>query len=247
MSVADILAKLWRWWRERFEAFRDPDRMPHHVTALSTAALAIFACLAWLEAVRGTQALEGQLAVQRAGQRPWIALDMEAEGPLAQGLNGWEFIVKYSLTNVGKSPAFSVDFLATMIPLGDVQSDPPDKKGYSYVPPTKAVIAATEATCKEQDRMRDDGWGETMFPTAVPQNGRWRVHVNSGTTGFIPGFVIIGCSTYRFAGDDIIHKTWRAFELGEKAYGKMIDLSQPTIPMENLAFFRYPEHGSYAD
>ena len=62
-----------------------------------------------------------QIDLMKTDQRPWISLDMLPEGPLVRDVNGWNFIVRYTLNNAGKSPAFNVDFIAVMVPLAEVQ------------------------------------------------------------------------------------------------------------------------------
>src|SRR4029077_595291 len=185
-----------------------------------------------------------QVKLMEADQRPWISLNMEAEGPLTRGANGRSFIVKYTLNNVGKSPAFSVDFVAVMIPLADLQPYLPPQQGFSFPEPTKAIDAAVENACGEQAMMR--GFGDIMFP-AVPQTKRWRVHGGPIGPGFIPGFAIIGCATYKFVDDPTPHRTVRIFDLENRAYGQMIDLGQEIIPIDGLAFFPHPENGSRAN
>ncbi|QBR71584.1 hypothetical protein CU048_10170 [Beijerinckiaceae bacterium] len=187
-----------------------------------------------------------QLTMVEAEQRPWISLDMQPEGPLTRDSNGWNFIVKYTINNVGKSPAFNVNFLATMIPIGDPQPTPPEPWGFSHAMPTKAVETAVETTCRDFEQGRVVGLGEIMFPS-VPQNRRWKPHSNPIGPGFIPGFVIIACATYKFVGDPITHRTVRIFDLERRAYGQMIDLGAETTATDDLSFFPHTENGSRAD
>lgn len=195
-------------------------------------------------AVRQWDVANGQLAVMRADQRPWISLDIEPEGPLIRDGNDWSFIVKYTINNVGKSPAFDVDFLAVMISLAAPQSIAPPPQGFSYGPPTKAVDTAVETACEEQQMFGNPG--SIFFPSA-PQTNRWKAHGGNPRVGFIPGFSIVGCVTYRFTNEPIRHRTVRIFDLEMRAYGQMIDLSATTIPIESLTFFPHYPTGSRAN
>jgi hypothetical protein len=203
-----------------------------------------------------TEISQRQIKLMEADQRPWISLDMQPEGPLTRDSDGgWNFIVRYTITNVGKSPAFRVNLLATMIPMGDLQPNPPPPNGFAFDLPTKAVDAEVETTCGFFDgetsfipnsRPTMAGVREIIFPN-VPQNRRWRPHSKPVGPGFIPGFIIMGCATYKFAGDHIPHRTVRIFDLERRAYGQMIDVRTETTTTNDLALIPYPENGSRAD
>lgn len=61
-----------RWARPSVEK-----QFPHYLIAAFTFGLGVFACCAWIESRRGTQALEGQLKIMREAQRPWVGIDDE--------------------------------------------------------------------------------------------------------------------------------------------------------------------------
>lgn len=231
-----IAALAVRAWREK--DIRD------WLTATSGWAQLIAVGLAAYYAFGQLTVMRGQLEATEADQRPWISLDMQAEGPLIRDSSGWNFNVKYTLNNVGKSPAFGVDFIAIMVPLGVAQPNPPPPQGFSYGMPTKVVDAAVETACEEQLRL--PGYGEIMFP-GVPQNKRWKPHSDPVGAGFIPGFAIIGCATYKFVDDTVIHRTVRIFDLEKLAYGQMVDLATEKTATDDLAFFPHPENGSRAN
>lgn len=161
-----------------------------------------------------------QANIMAADQRPWISLDMQPEGPLARDVNGWNFNVTYTLNNVGRSPAFNVSFVAGIMPLGTRQPDPPPTNGFSYGIPTREIDAEVERVCDASTAFPDSG--EIMFSN-VPQTKRWKPHGSlKDDAGYIPGFVIVGCATYKFVDDQRPHRTIRIFELTQSAYGKMI-------------------------
>jgi hypothetical protein len=49
-----------------------PDNFPHYLTAFFTFLLGVFALFAWIETRKGTQAIEGQLAIMRMEQAPFV-------------------------------------------------------------------------------------------------------------------------------------------------------------------------------
>ena len=183
-----------------------------------------------------------QANIMEIEQRPWISVDMNAvSAPTFDEANNRIFTVGYTLKNVGKSPAFNVDFIADAIQLADIRSSPPPSSGYAYASPEKAINAAVESTCGASGT-----FSEIMFPD-VPENKRWRVHLSPVKSGFIPGFAIIGCVTYKFFNNTEQHSSSRVFDLESKAYGQMIDLSRTDIPLDELVFFPHPENGSRAN
>jgi len=100
-----------RWHRARalrhWAAGSLRDNVPHYLIALFTLFLVVFAWYAWDESTRGTAALQEQVLVLKADQRPmiWVTdLDpaptyLDASG---QVLWGWRF------QNIGKSIAYNV-------------------------------------------------------------------------------------------------------------------------------------------
>jgi len=183
----------------------------------------------------------GQLGVMQADQRPWVSLDMQIDSPLIRDASGLNFLVKYTMNNVGKSPAFDVDFLAKMIPIGEAQPNAPPPS-FSFRFPEETVDVAVEEACKDLGALRN---GQIMFPS-VPQTRQWQLRSDL-KSGFIPGFAVIGCATYKFYNDPVLHRTARIFELGIRNYGKMIDLGASTISVDDLAFFSHGHNGSRAN
>jgi hypothetical protein len=187
--------------------------------------------------------MQGQLDVMRADQRPWISLNMQADGPLVHDERGWHFIVKYNVTSVGKSPAANVDFVATMIPWGPPLDVRPEAGAPLMFPmPDADVRAATETACNAMAGFgappRD--FGQIMFPGE--QDGKRfsaNPHGNIPQRGFINTFLVIGCATYRFLGDPTVHRTVKILEVSKNGYGTLIDLSGENVPLEDLWSFPY--------
>lgn len=199
---------------------------------------------AFRESQRQANAAQVQVKIMQDEQRPWISLDMQPEGPLTRDSNGWNFIVKYALNNVGKSPAFDVDFHTAMIPSGSVQQDSLPREVRSHTP-SGAVDDAVKKTCSMM-KQNFPGYGEVMFP-GIQQILRYKPRSEPVGPGFIPGFVIIGCATYKFADDSKVHETVRIFELTKRTYGEMVDLNAESIAADDLAFFPHRGNGSRAN
>ncbi|WP_429344737.1 hypothetical protein [Paraburkholderia sp. GAS42] len=191
--------------------------------------------------------MQGQLNVMRADQRPWISLSMQADGPLVHDATGWSFLVKYSVANVGKSPAANVDFVATMIPWGPPQPNS-DGSPTTFPDATADIHAATENICNAMEGFGGAaGYGQILFP-GEQQGQQFRVHPN-GTiagTGFVRDFIVIGCATYKFLGDPVTHRTVRIIDVSKSAYGQLIHLGGETIPLEGLAPIPHPG-GTFAN
>src|SRR5471032_346758 len=135
------------------------------LTIICAAIAAVAAVIAALIYNNQLSVMQGQLDVMRADQRPWVSLSMQADGPLVQDANGWTFLIKYSVTSVGKSPAANVDFVATMIPWGPpLPERPPAGAPSSFLMPDADVHAAIETACNFMQGLgapRD--FGQLMF------------------------------------------------------------------------------------
>jgi hypothetical protein len=217
------------------------------VIALGAIVTGVVGYYQW-RALQGTDnAIHRQLALMESDQRPRISLEMFLIEPFINDADGSHIDIGYKINNVGKSPAVSVNFLATMLPLGNIQPAAPTiPPGFAVRIPSDEINSAAETICEEQDGLRDAfKTGEIMFPN-IPQTRKWRVRGLRGP-GFIPGFVVIGCVTYRFEGDLAIHRTIRIFDLSMQPYGQMINLGAESIHPGDLAFFPHSENGSRAD
>jgi len=193
------------------------------------------------------KASRDQLQSMKFDQRPWISLEMQPEGPLARDENnGLAYTFGYSLSNVGRSPAFNVMFTATMMPLADPIEGPPTSGGFSYPEPVAALQRAIAQVCNANTDARAQGMGEVMFPGAA-QNLRWKAHSTGADKGFVPGFAVVACVEYQFSGDPAVHKTVRVFDLVPRGYGKMIRLSASSGDPTELVFIRHQIAGFSAD
>lgn len=193
------------------------------------------------------RASRDQLQSMKFDQRPWVSLEMEPEGPFVHDeSNGLAYTFRYSLNNVGRSPAFNVMFTATMMPLADPKETPPVSGGFSYPEPLEALRRAIAQTCQENDVARAQGMGEVMFPNAA-QNLRGKAHSPGLAKGFVPGFVVVACVAYQFSGDPTVHKTVRVFNLEPREYGKMIHLDSSNGDSPELVFSPQLVEGFSAD
>ena len=181
-----------------------------------------------------------QVKLTEADQRPWISLDMAAEGPLLRDTYGRNFNVRYTLNNVGKSPGFNVDFIAVLMSLGKVQKTQPPPPGFSYGEPSKdAMDVIVKNTCDGLNLLPGSG---RHHVSKRPTNQEMETARRHQKKGFIPGFLIIGCVVYQFADDAMRHHTARIYELSALAdRANDMNLSPDSIPTADLAFFpHYP-------
>jgi len=112
------------WFRA---SFLNPDNLPRHLTALFTLLLAVFAFEAWTEAQRETHALQGELAVLEADQRPYIGLANFIEQPLFVAQSNQaplgQVVWKWQYMNYGRGIAYNVRF-RDFIKVGDERYQP---------------------------------------------------------------------------------------------------------------------------
>jgi hypothetical protein len=108
------MRRLWNWF---YTSFLLPERINQFLTVLATAALVVFAWRAWTEAQNTTRAIQGQLDVMKADQRPlmWIT-DAEAAPQFHDdtGQISWSF----AFNNIGRSMAYNVVW-TTYIKIGN--------------------------------------------------------------------------------------------------------------------------------
>lgn len=130
-----------------FFCWLNPDNLPHYLIAAFTLGLAIFACNAWLEAQKGTQALQGQLKVMLEDRQPYIGPTENLGAPnlhlsnIGTGQVTWQF----AFENYGKSLARNIRFrMYVKIGKNDVYraSYGPAISVGSDMPPSATAIAA---------------------------------------------------------------------------------------------------------
>jgi hypothetical protein len=78
-----------------------PDNFPHYLTAFFTFLLGVFAFFAWIETRKGTQAIEGQLAIMRTEEMPFI-WTMAVLPPPSYEHNDQRVTWNYNFANFGK-------------------------------------------------------------------------------------------------------------------------------------------------
>jgi hypothetical protein len=119
------MRRFWEWIKP---SIINAHNFPHYLTAIFTLALAVFAYNAWIEAQRGTHALEGQLLAIRAEQRPYIGPVNIFTSPFFTVTpdHGGQIEWNIYFTNYGKSVAYD-EKTVTFIKVGDE----PYQKSYS--------------------------------------------------------------------------------------------------------------------
>lgn len=192
------------------------------------------------------KASRDQLLAMKFDQRPWISLDLTPSGPLDRDVNGWGYTLGYTMVNVGRSPAFNVNFTANMIPLADAVDVPPAGNGFAFPEPTAAIRRKVDEMCAAGNDARSQGMGEIIFPS-VSVTRRWRATSPTPEGGYVPGFAVVACLTYQFSGDTSVHRTVRVFDLTRVQYGEMIHLAVENDAPQQLTFFPHPIEGFTAD
>jgi hypothetical protein len=115
------MRRFWEWF---VGSVSDPHNLPHYLTAIFTLALAVFACYAWLESQRSTQALEGQLVALKAEQRPFLWTrnigQPRFESP---PIYGGQVLIDWQYMNYGRGIAYNIASVS-YIRVGDGRYEP---------------------------------------------------------------------------------------------------------------------------
>jgi hypothetical protein len=99
------------WIRRVGCCLRSSHAAPHWFGAFFTLVLAVFAFFAWLESMRTTAALQGQLDILKVEQRPYLYQSSVTGGPVT-GLPSFQadtgqVLWNFYLTNFGHSVAYN--------------------------------------------------------------------------------------------------------------------------------------------
>jgi hypothetical protein len=180
---------------------------------------------AWNEATYGTKALQGQLEVLRADQRPWV---YDKGAKIWTNLFIYEdhaiFTIAFLLENVGKSPARGVNIQGTFLFTNGSATEA--YAGYQVCDlsrelPPKAVP------------------GRVIFPNqSAPHNHvftmngsnfqQWR----NWKEGQIAALIIAGCTDYFWGDSPVHHQTRFIFELDKTGPDNKSFLMVPGMPGE---------------
>jgi hypothetical protein len=176
-----------------------------------------------------------------ADRRPWVAVDIALAGPLRWTDDGARMLFRFTLSNVGRAPAFQAFVHAKMITFfGDPRAaqrefcEPTRNQAAGFgitifpgqgLPVTHdLVIGNADIDLQEQNVRRD-------FPEGPePTFGRWLMPM------------LVGCVNYRFEWDGPIHQTGfiatirRAVPLNDSF---VISREIGDVPVNELAFERF--------
>lgn len=232
------------------------------LTAAATVAIAVLTYyVAQLTSEQGKIATR-QLSIIESDERPWISTKIEIIGSLAITDNGAEIRIRYTLENVGKTPAFNVVafplIAAAIFPAGP---------NYIFGPidPINEVKKACKKYSQSLSDFLDAGFtllfGNTIFPnktftkeeTAVidfpPTIPSSLMISKRQMTG--PAF-LISCVDYRASAETAHHQTGDAFYLDRRNPdnpSKSIDIDLTTtgvVHQEDLRLIPYAL-GAYAN
>ncbi len=200
-----------------------------------------------------------------AEQRPWVAVDVDIAGSLAYDDKDWDAGVrwhiplKYTMRNIGKTPATNVSFFAEVIPFV-LSHRPADKirdgEPYGIPTPGTDVTKEIESICGFPEKMSSHnmGWGKVLFPGEETGGvfglngnpGRF-VEIDYADGGYTGQFLIIVCTSYGSTYTDSFYRTAKSFNLYKRTGDSMINLSGEHIPLDALALAQHPDQkGSQA-
>jgi hypothetical protein len=232
------------------DSLKKPDNFPQFLVAIFTLLLAVFAVLAWVEATRGTKAIQGQLDVMKSDQRPWIKVEAEIWSDLTfQGDIG-ALPVRFFLKNVGKYPAFDADVWIKTFLMADGHTDLFEEQR-KYCASTRAFGG------RKSNDVINGTHGVFLFPDEkIP----WLPDGTIVSGGVGPGEIkefskvidgkrqiniwIYGCATYDQGRPDTVHQTGFVFQLARRVKpGGPISYSfspDDPVPKDLLLLFPAP-------
>jgi hypothetical protein len=208
-------------------------------------------------------AAETAKAALIADQRPWISLDVQPVGSLAYDALGWDagtrwhIPLKYTLKQIGKTPATNVSVFGEIIPYTTLHFSQ-FKDGKPIFPPVAGVDLTKEfeTVCSFPEKMDDAkmGFGTVLFPNdpyssiGYMNGDPTKFQAAKGeNTGYVHQFLVIACVTYRSTLDNSHYRTAKSYILFKNSGNQLIDLEGETIPLSNLGFAVTPfSTGSYA-
>ena len=221
---------------------------------IATAGLIVVGLLSFGVSLLQWQAIRGQLDAMQADQRPWIKIHrvikgeaMDLSSPIAI------FPVRFTIENVGRSPAFNVQFDVRMQPYAD------------------NVEQNANALCSQLKMMstQNENLGQVLFPnTSVADDelGGFGGHMAAAVTHesvlnaarpnpvlkndlSVPVFVY-GCATYRAGSENKQHQTGFIFMsaqiIGDHSDTFGLDVTKP-IEAEKLLLFETQQGSGLTD
>lgn len=205
--------------REKCERrFRGWGLAANIASALATIFAAAFAAGAYEASLRAVGEARSQVEAARtangiardalvAADRPWVRVDVSMNGPVRTSLKGTNFSLRFTLKNVGHSPAMLVALHASMVLdaqatdlladqrklCGPLRAGAPQSVGDGkFLFPDQEVVLV-RGTSFDLSRANVDRWSLTGAPRSL------KLQLSPA---------VVGCVAYRFAsGDDRQHQT----------------------------------------
>jgi hypothetical protein len=202
-----------------------------------------------IAAQRSTELAEKSLV---AANRPWVKIDIKVAGPIVYNVNGANITLRYTVTNIGHSPALNVMVSPRLVfpaigghpgnfdPRGELRKDladhalrGPSPFGYSLFP--EETISQDVTVTMSQDEIK----AATKVIAAIYPT-------------------IIGFVEYRMGFDDNPHRTGfilevrrndvpRASTIEKNRSPAAIWIDEGDVPMDQVRIFRSFIDGGYAD
>ena len=168
-------------WIRRVGCCLRSNAAPHWFGAFFTLLLAVFAILAWQESKRTTKALQGQLDVLKAEQRPYL-YPSNVTGGAVTGLPSFEAdtgqaVWNFHFTNFGHSVAYNV-FPEVFIKIGDESFQPNSTyaKRVTHVDLPPGVLEWATGYSRK-------GFNADYFNTMMKQDGAIQIKVKFHYSG----------------------------------------------------------------
>jgi len=213
-------------------------------TAAAVIAASLYAGIAalqWCEMRKATKAAQGQLALMRDADRPWIDIDISITSPLIYNGKVVQEMFTFIPTNIGRSPAENISINPILRPafmfddLQDIQKRLCDNAvrqsgpfflkyalfpGHHYNQPIGLEVSIEDI---------NSHWGK--LPTSIPAPDP------------IP-IALVGCVDYTYELSDRHHQTAFAFDLVTKEGGMLLKSKTP-IPPSDFGLRTHPTKGDY--
>jgi hypothetical protein len=188
-----------------------------------------------------------------AANRPWVKVDIGVAGPVHYNVNGANITLRYTVTNIGRSPALNV-MVSPQVVLPIISADKPG----SFDP-----RGTLQKSLAEHATRAPGPFGYSLFPgDAIEQTVTVTIsqdEIKAATTVIAAIYpTIIGFAEYRMVFDNKPHRTAfmvevrrsnipRPSTIAKNRAPDVIWIDEGDVPAEHVSLFRSFIDGGYAD